>query len=846
MKSIFLFFFPFLPFSLAGPIQLLFSIKEELPRNSVVGNILKNSTRNFALRIIPKPKSNAGLLFRIHENGDLRTRSRIDRDEICPRQEKCDIEMDIFDRTVFYKVIVEIKDKNDNKPKFTENSTTFFVSEATGPGFSISLPAAQDNDSPKYGIKKYEIPDLRKKYFEFTWRRLEDGTDDLKLLLKRKLDRERKEKYNMVLKAIDGSGKSDSLKILIIVTDANDNIAVFEDQHYEGEVLENSPKGTSVLQVIARDEDLGPNAEIDYFIVSSDYLPFEIDESGVIKVKGSIDYEENHSYEFSVRARDRGPDPLSSIASVKIKVLDENDCTPKIHVKTLQVDNSFATMEENRPEKNFIAFVTVEDPDSGKGGEVECDLKDNKSHFLLKKIIPKEYKLVNKSPLNREDPRFDDKGEIGIVILCKDLGKNPNIGSSFVLLKVLDQNESPPVFKDSEVFKAIQENQGKGKLLVEIEANDPDGNDRNLSFRFKNKRFEKYLELKEDGNRAKIYTKVSLDHEETPELHVKVEACDQGGKCDVCTIHIQIQDLNDNYPEFRENFYNFSVLENQKSSLFVGKVNAFDRDSKSLNEFCLKLKGEKDYHFKIDKNGTIRTARKLDREKISVYHLSVYALPDTCNFLPTAPGVRKAIVEIWILDENDHSPEFKWPASSSYTISVNPDSRVNKVVASLVASDKDTGLNSKIQYELLSDKPAGFFQLNPFTGVVKLAKSLETFENGAVIKFIVKASDMGEKSLSSEERTLNFMVNRTSSGEFFGEIWNTYVLWVIIGLGILGAILLVACFALIRRGRKRSDEVDEGSPVKERMLAVKDVHYVPKDKARTGTAITYNQHGSES
>lgn len=333
MKSIFLFFFPFLPFSLSGPIQLLFSIKEELPLNSKVGNILKNSTRNSALRIIPKPKSNAGQLFRIHENGDLRTRSRIDRDVICARKEKCDIEMDIFDRTVFYKVIVEIKDKNDNRPKFAKNLTTFYVSEATGPGFSLSLPPAQDNDSPKYGIKKYEIPDLRKKFFEFSWRRREDGTDDLKLTLKRKLDREKKGRYNMILRAIDGSRKTDNLKIVIIVTDANDNIASFEKQYYEGEVLENSLDGKSVLQVIAKDDDLGPNAEIDYFIVSSDYLPFEIDKTGTIKVKGSIDYELTTSYEFSVRAQDRGPDSLSNIASVKINVLDENDFVPKIQVK---------------------------------------------------------------------------------------------------------------------------------------------------------------------------------------------------------------------------------------------------------------------------------------------------------------------------------------------------------------------------------------------------------------------------------------------------------------------------------------------------------------------------------
>lgn len=486
-------------------------------------------------------------------------------------------------------------------------------------------------------------------------------------------------------------------------------------------------------------------------------------------------------------------------------------------------------MEENRPKKNFIAYVTVEDLDSGDGGKVECDLKDNKSEFSLKKINEKEYKLINNIPLDREDSMFDDKGEIGIVILCRDLGENPNVGSSFVLLKVLDENESPPVFKENEVFKAIQENQGKGKLLIELEANDPDGDDRKLYFRFKNKKFEKLLEIKEDGKRAKIYTKVNLDHEETPELHLKVEACDQGGKCDTCTVHVQIQDLNDNYPEFKENFYNFSILENKRNSFFVGKVNAFDRDSTSLNEFCLKLKGEKDYHFKIDENGTIRTTRKLDREKVSVYHLTVYALPDSCNFLPTAPGVRKAIVDIWVLDENDHSPEFKWPAPSVYTVSVNPDSTVNKVVATLVASDKDTGLNSRIHYDLLSERPPGFFHLDTTTGVVKLAKSLRSFENGAVLKVIVKASDMGKISLSSDERTLNFMVNRTSSGEFFGEIWNTYVLWVIIGLGILGAILLVTCFALVRRGRKRSEEANEGSPVKERMLAVKDIHYAPKD-----------------
>ena len=85
-------------------------------------------------------------------------------------------------------------------------------------------------------------------------------------MLRERLDRESRDAYALTLLAVDGGdpARSASLRMRVSVSDENDNGPEFSvtSQQYEASVNENQPIGSSVLQVRARDPDLGPNGQV--------------------------------------------------------------------------------------------------------------------------------------------------------------------------------------------------------------------------------------------------------------------------------------------------------------------------------------------------------------------------------------------------------------------------------------------------------------------------------------------------------------------------------------------------------------------------------------------------------
>ena len=87
--------------------------------------------------------------------------------------------------------------------------------------------------------------------------------------------------------------KQSSADVRVFVEDVNDNSPEFENVP-RGEVLfdENQQGGSRVIQIKARDLDLGQNGIVSYSIANLETVPFEIDNlSGVLKSTRLIDYE---------------------------------------------------------------------------------------------------------------------------------------------------------------------------------------------------------------------------------------------------------------------------------------------------------------------------------------------------------------------------------------------------------------------------------------------------------------------------------------------------------------------------------------------------------------------------
>ena len=75
-------------------------------------------------------------------------------------------------------------------------------------------------------------------------------------------DHEKGSVFRMQFRARESDELFSTCLVEIDVKDLNDNSPKFITESYEGRVLENSPRGTEVIQVNAQDVDTGPGAEV--------------------------------------------------------------------------------------------------------------------------------------------------------------------------------------------------------------------------------------------------------------------------------------------------------------------------------------------------------------------------------------------------------------------------------------------------------------------------------------------------------------------------------------------------------------------------------------------------------
>lgn len=106
------------------------------------------------------------------------------------------------------------------------------------------------------------------------------------------LDREQQSRYTLQIQAKDrGSPVSyqGHCNVTVLVIDQNDNEPRFEQSKYLASVMEDTPVGTSILQVKAVDDDLGLNARLLYTLANETDWVFAIDnKSGIISTVGYV------------------------------------------------------------------------------------------------------------------------------------------------------------------------------------------------------------------------------------------------------------------------------------------------------------------------------------------------------------------------------------------------------------------------------------------------------------------------------------------------------------------------------------------------------------------------------
>ncbi|XP_074012179.1 protocadherin gamma-A12-like [Numenius arquata] len=532
--------------------QLRYSVPEEMPKGSFVGDVAKDlaieltALQDRGARIIDRGRRQ---YFSLHgKTGHLVTAERIDREQLCRLVAKCVLRCEVVveGEMQVYGIEVEITDINDNAPSFKESEVEERISETTSPGWRFPLAEAHDPDVGRNSLQSYELSG--DEHFSLAVQAGPGGDQRPELVLAKALDREEAAFHEVVLRASDGGEppRTGTARIRVLVVDANDNAPAFSQAEYTVRVAEDVPVGSVLVTVTATDADDGINGDVKYSLKKATDLAtelFQLDpKTGAITLVRSLDFEDVESYELKVQARDGGG--LFDTAKVDITVTDVNDNTPE-----LSVTSQLSTISEDAPPGTVVALVHVQDPDSGANGQVSCSL-DGGVPFRLSRSRGSYYSVLTARELDREEV-----SEYNVTVLAAD-GGSPSLRSSAVLaLRVLDVNDNAPVFAEARYSARVPENNAAGALLLRVRAWDADwGANARVRYRLWEGRvrgapLSSYVSVQAET--GALYALRSFDYEEVREVGLWVRAEDGGAPAlsSNVSVRLEIVDENDNAPQ---------------------------------------------------------------------------------------------------------------------------------------------------------------------------------------------------------------------------------------------------------------------------------------------------------
>ncbi|XP_009425297.1 protocadherin-17 isoform X1 [Pan troglodytes] len=662
--------------------NLNYSVPEEQGAGTVIGNIGRDARLQPGLP--PAERGGGGRSksgsYRVLENsaphlldvdadsGLLYTKQRIDRESLCRHNAKCQLSLEVFanDKEICM-IKVEIQDINDNAPSFSSDQIEMDISENAAPGTRFPLTSAHDPDAGENGLRTYLLTRDDHGLFGLDVKSRGDGTKFPELVIQKALDREQQNHHTLVLTALDGGEppRSATVQINVKVIDSNDNSPVFEAPSYLVELPENAPLGTVVIDLNATDADEGPNGEVLYSF--SSYVPdrvrelFSIDpKTGLIRVKGNLDYEENGMLEIDVQARDLGPNPIPAHCKVTVKLIDRNDNAPSIGFVSVRQ----GALSEAAPPGTVIALVRVTDRDSGKNGQLQCRVlggggtggggglggPGGSVPFKLEENYDNFYTVVTDRPLDRET-----QDEYNVTIVARDGGSPPLNSTKSFAVKILDENDNPPRFTKGLYVLQVHENNIPGEYLGSVLAQDPDlGQNGTVSYSILPSHIGDvsiYTYVSVNPTNGAIYALRSFNFEQTKAFEFKVLAKDSGAPAHLesnATVRVTVLDVNDNapvivLPTLQNDTAELQVPRNAGLGYLVSTVRALDSDFGESGRLTYEIvDGNDDHLFEIDpSSGEIRTLHPFWEDVTPVVELVVKV---TDHGKPTLSAVAKLII----------------------------------------------------------------------------------------------------------------------------------------------------------------------------------------------------------
>ncbi|MCI4376817.1 hypothetical protein PGIGA_G00192640, partial [Pangasianodon gigas] len=675
--------------------------------------------------------------------------------------------------TVLTTFTILLIDKNDNAPKFNSSEYRVRITELAQVGFALPLSIqVEDKDEGVNSMFEVILMGNNSDHFTISPTSVQ-GRADIRVRVAVPLDFETIRSYSFSLYANESVAEHVGFaRVFIDLLNENDNRPVFSQPLYNISLLESTATGTSLLRIQATDNDFGTFGAVRYYF-SDEPDQFSLDpETGLVTLRGRLDYELTRRYTLTVLARDGGGEETTG--RLRVNVMDVNDNAP-----VFQKDAYSGSLMENQQVAQQVARARATDEDSPPNNVLTYSIiyaSQFRSFFSITMVEGYAVITVNR-PLDYEQV---PGGMIYLTLMAID-GGAPALNSTVpITIELFDENDNPPEFSQSSYIVRISENMVAGATVLFVTATDLDAS-REFGQASLIYSLQGPSEFRLNTRSGEITTTALLDREVKSEYILIVRAVDGGvgplQKTGIATVNITVLDINDNAPMWQDEPYLANVVEMSPINTDVISVLALDTDNGENGTVVYSISPANPYYIINNRTGKIRTSGAvLDRESMDpraaqLMRTIVISATDRGN--PPLRSSASTTVYVNLLDLNDNDPTF---LNLPFIAEVAEGLPIGSSVFRVQVQDPDEAENGAVTLALQMGMPRLDFRLNSSTGVLFSTAALDR-EQIAQYQLRLVAFDAGQyPRTSTSTLTITVLDMNDETPTFSPRVYNASVL----------------------------------------------------------------------
>ncbi|XP_029918251.1 protocadherin gamma-A1-like [Myripristis murdjan] len=457
---------------------------------------------------------------------------------------------------------VTVLDVNDNAPVFTKSVYKASVTENSPRGALVTKLSATDADKGSNGEVTYVIGNTI-----VSVSKLFNITDEGELILNGPVDFEKAKNYQIDVEAVDRGGLSDSSKVLIDISDLNDNSPIINIISKSNSIPEDCLSNTVIVMMSVSDPDSENNGLVQCVINKS--IPFTIKSTSTnvysLLTDSDLDREKVSEYNITVTCSDEGVPSLSSSVTLTLQISDVNDNAPIFERSSYE-----AYIVENNSPGLSVFTVKARDADWNQNARVSYILEDSS---------------VNGVPVSSYVSVSADSGVIHAVrsfdyeqikdfhfrVRAQDGGSPPLSSNVSVKILIQDQNDNAPQVLypvqtgGSLVAEMVPRSAEVGYLVTKVVAVDVDsGQNAWLSYKLQKATDRALFEVGLQNGEIRTIRQVTDKDAVKQRLTVVVE--DNGQPSRSATVNVNVA-VADSFPEVLSEFTDFTQDKEYNDSL---------------------------------------------------------------------------------------------------------------------------------------------------------------------------------------------------------------------------------------------------------------------------------------